>query len=62
MNLRVVGVSDSKSLVVAPDVLAREFNDKFLSEVCRVKLDGSSLSTLSALGNLLYPLRRCERI
>ncbi|WCJ41527.1 Bifunctional aspartokinase/homoserine dehydrogenase [Euphorbia peplus] len=46
VQLRVVGVSDSKSLVVASDVLTRELDDKFLSEICRVKLSGSSLSTL----------------
>ncbi|XP_065868797.1 uncharacterized protein [Euphorbia lathyris] len=46
VHLRVVGVSDSKSLVVASDVLTRELDDKFLSEICRVKLSGSSLSTL----------------
>ncbi|EEF40732.1 bifunctional aspartokinase/homoserine dehydrogenase [Ricinus communis] len=46
VHLRVVGVCDSKSLVVASDVLTRELNDQFLSEVCRLKLNGSPLSTL----------------
>ncbi|KDP42905.1 hypothetical protein JCGZ_23847 [Jatropha curcas] len=47
VHLRVVGVCDSKSLVAASDVFTRELNDAFLSEVCRVKLNGSSLSTLA---------------
>ncbi|KAI3409515.1 Homoserine dehydrogenase (HDH) [Psidium guajava] len=50
VHLRVVGVCDSKSLVVAPDVHALELDDKFLLEVCRVKGDGSSLSKLSSFG------------
>ncbi|CAN0858126.1 Bifunctional aspartokinase/homoserine dehydrogenase [Linum grandiflorum] len=50
IHLRVVGVSDSKSLVVASNVLTGELKDDFLSEVCRVKSDGSSLSKLVQLG------------
>ncbi|CAK7329188.1 unnamed protein product [Dovyalis caffra] len=50
VHLRVVGVCDSKSLVVAPDVITRELNDQTLSEVCRVKSNGSSLSALGDLG------------
>ncbi|KAH9773651.1 homoserine dehydrogenase [Citrus sinensis] len=46
VHLRVVGVSDSKSLVVASDVFTKEFNDNLLSEICRLKADRSSLSTL----------------
>ncbi|KAL9424077.1 hypothetical protein AB3S75_036036 [Citrus x aurantiifolia] len=46
VHLRVVGVSDSKSLVVASDVFTKEFNDNLLSEICRLKADHSSLSTL----------------
>ncbi|CAN0858122.1 Bifunctional aspartokinase/homoserine dehydrogenase [Linum grandiflorum] len=51
IHLRVVGVSDSKSLVVASNVLTGELKDDFLSEVCRVKSDGSSLSKLVQLGD-----------
>ncbi|KAK2648662.1 hypothetical protein Ddye_016151 [Dipteronia dyeriana] len=50
IHLRVVGVCDSKSLVVASDVLSNELNDNFLSEVFRVKVDGFSLLTLWGLG------------
>lgn len=46
VHLRVVGVSDSNSLVVASDVFTKEFNDNLLSEICRLKADHSSLSTL----------------
>lgn len=46
VHLRVVGVSDSKSLVVASDVFTKEFNDNLLSEICRLKADHSSLSML----------------
>ncbi|XP_006483700.2 uncharacterized protein LOC102618930 isoform X1 [Citrus sinensis] len=46
VHLRVVGVSDSKSLVVASDVFTKEFNDNLLSEICRLKAGHSSLSTL----------------
>ncbi|GLU11768.1 hypothetical protein SLE2022_284900 [Rubroshorea leprosula] len=49
VHLRVVGVSDSKSLVLTSDVIKAELNDNFLSEVCRVKSDGSSLSKLNDL-------------
>lgn len=56
VHLRVVGVCDSKSLVVASDVFTRELNDKFLVEVCRVKLNGLSLSKLADFGEdiLMY--------
>lgn len=50
IHLRVVGVCDSKSLVVASDVFSTEIGDEVLLEVCRVKLDGSSLSTLRGTG------------
>ncbi|XP_048139402.1 bifunctional aspartokinase/homoserine dehydrogenase 1 isoform X1 [Rhodamnia argentea] len=50
VHLRVVGVCDSKSLVVAPDAHPSELDDNFLLEVCRVKGDGSSLSKLSGFG------------
>ncbi|KAH0715716.1 hypothetical protein KY284_008621 [Solanum tuberosum] len=50
VHLRVVGVCDSKSLVVVADVLTAELDDSFLLEVCRVKSNGSSLQTLANSG------------
>lgn len=50
VHLRVVGVCDSKALVFASDVITRELNDQTLSEVCRFKSNGSSLSALGDLG------------
>uniref|UniRef100_A0A1J3EPW7 Homoserine dehydrogenase n=1 Tax=Noccaea caerulescens TaxID=107243 RepID=A0A1J3EPW7_NOCCA len=50
VHVRVIGVSDSKSLLVPMDVLKEELNDEFLSQVCRIKSAGSPLSTFSALG------------
>ncbi|XP_059659755.1 uncharacterized protein LOC132306391 isoform X2 [Cornus florida] len=50
VRLRLVGVCDSKSLVVASDVFTMDLDDAFLAEVCRVKLNGSSLLTLSNFG------------
>ncbi|XP_009799306.1 uncharacterized protein [Nicotiana sylvestris] len=50
VHLRVVGVCDSKSLVVAPDVFTAELDDSFLLEVCRVKSNGSPLLTLGNFG------------
>ncbi|KAF8009403.1 hypothetical protein BT93_J0403 [Corymbia citriodora subsp. variegata] len=51
VHLRVVGVCDSKSLVVTPNAHASEMDDKFLLEVCRIKEDGSSLLKLSGFGS-----------
>ncbi|PNT42107.1 hypothetical protein POPTR_004G196200v4 [Populus trichocarpa] len=53
VHLRVVGVCDSKSLVFASDVITRELNDQTLSEVCRFKSNGSSLSALGDLGECI---------
>lgn len=50
VNLRVVGVCDSKSILIASDASTTELNDNLLSEVCRVKSSGSSLSAISNLG------------
>lgn len=50
VHLRVVGVCDSKSLVVVPDLQTAELDDSFLLEVCRVKSNGSSLQTLADSG------------
>ncbi|KAE8680501.1 hypothetical protein F3Y22_tig00111388pilonHSYRG00205 [Hibiscus syriacus] len=49
VHLRVVGVSDGKSLVIASDVNQKELDDNILAEVCRVKSDGFSLSKLNSL-------------
>ncbi|CAN7067610.1 hypothetical protein IGI04_041086 [Brassica rapa subsp. trilocularis] len=54
VHLRVVGVSDSKSLVVPVDVLKEELDDELLSVVCRIKSAGSPLTTLDALGKGEY--------
>lgn len=53
VHLRVVGVCDSKALVFASDVITRELNDQTLSEVCRFKSNGSSLSALGDLGECI---------
>lgn len=50
VHLRVVGVCDSKSLLVASDVLTTELDDTSLTEVCQGKLKGSSLLTLGNSG------------
>ncbi|CAN6557410.1 unnamed protein product [Malus baccata var. baccata] len=50
IHLRVVGVSDSKSLLVASDAFTMELPDDSLLEVCRAKSNGASLSTLSGYG------------
>lgn len=50
VHLRVIGVCDSRSLVLASDVLTTELNDKILMEICHVKLGGGSLSNLSNFG------------
>uniref|UniRef100_A0A2P2KEV1 homoserine dehydrogenase n=1 Tax=Rhizophora mucronata TaxID=61149 RepID=A0A2P2KEV1_RHIMU len=47
VHLRVVGVCDSTSLVVASDAFTGELNDGFISQVCRLKSNRSSLSSLS---------------
>ncbi|KAL1318081.1 hypothetical protein HN51_070348 [Arachis hypogaea] len=49
--LNVLGVSDSKSLVVTEDSSNKGLDDKFLMELCRVKRDGGSLSKLGDLGD-----------
>ncbi|CAN4119082.1 unnamed protein product [Withania somnifera] len=50
VHLRVVGVCDSKSLVVVADVLNAELDDSFLLQLCRLKSNGSSLHTLADFG------------
>lgn len=51
VRLRVVGVCDSKSMVVASDVLTEELGDECLVEICKAKSSGSSLLSLSSLGS-----------
>ncbi|OVA05636.1 Homoserine dehydrogenase [Macleaya cordata] len=51
LRLRVVGVCDSKSFLVASDVSKMELDDASLMEICRVKSSGSSLSTLNSSGD-----------
>ncbi|MED6186369.1 hypothetical protein PIB30_066012 [Stylosanthes scabra] len=51
LSLNVLGVSDSKSLVVSEDSANKGLDDKFLMELCRVKRDGGSLSKLGDLGD-----------
>ncbi|XP_010535764.1 PREDICTED: homoserine dehydrogenase [Tarenaya hassleriana] len=48
VHLQVVGVCDSKSLVVPSDVFKEELNDNALSEVCRIKSAGSPLSAFGS--------------
>ncbi|GAV64828.1 Homoserine_dh domain-containing protein, partial [Cephalotus follicularis] len=50
VHLRIVGVSDSKSLLVVSDVFTRELDDSILSEICQVKLGGTPLSALNGFG------------
>lgn len=46
----MIGVSDSKSLVTASDVISEELDDAFLLEICRVKSKGLSLLQITCLG------------
>ncbi|XP_061343555.1 homoserine dehydrogenase isoform X2 [Gastrolobium bilobum] len=48
--LSVLGVGDSKSLVVAEDLMNKGLSDSFLLELCRVKHGGESLSKLHDFG------------
>ncbi|XP_038988261.1 bifunctional aspartokinase/homoserine dehydrogenase 1 isoform X2 [Phoenix dactylifera] len=48
--LRVLGVCDSRSLLVVDDVATKGMQDSFLMEICRAKSSGSSLSSLLRLG------------
>ncbi|KAL2510958.1 Glyceraldehyde-3-phosphate dehydrogenase-like family protein [Abeliophyllum distichum] len=50
VRLRVVGVCDSKSMVVAPDAFTTELDDDLLLQVCKVKSSGSSLQNLNNFG------------
>lgn len=46
-----MGVCDSKSMVVALDVLTEELSDECLVEICKAKSSGSSLLSLSSFGS-----------
>ncbi|XP_010931474.1 uncharacterized protein [Elaeis guineensis] len=48
--LRMVGVCDSRSLLVVDDVATKGMKDSFLMEICRAKSSGSSLASLLSLG------------
>ncbi|KAK8964647.1 hypothetical protein KSP40_PGU018165 [Platanthera guangdongensis] len=50
LAIRVVGIGDSRSLIVVNDVFNMELQDAFLKEICRIKSSGSSLSSLTDLG------------
>lgn len=51
--LRVVGVGDSKSLMVVDDLLNKGLDDNFLLELCRLKHAGESISKLADSGRYL---------
>ncbi|KAE9619934.1 hypothetical protein Lal_00040254 [Lupinus albus] len=48
--LRVAGVCDSKSLILAEDLLNKGLDDSILLETCRIKSAGLSLSKLGDFG------------
>ncbi|KAK9727110.1 hypothetical protein RND81_05G258400 [Saponaria officinalis] len=48
VRLRVVGVADSKSLLSVPDAFTNELDDHCLAEICRLKSNNSSLSSVSS--------------
>ncbi|KAL3621588.1 hypothetical protein CASFOL_036500 [Castilleja foliolosa] len=50
LRLRVVGVCDSKCILVKPDVLLSELNDDFLLQLCKIKSSGSSLQEIANSG------------
>ena len=54
MAIRVVGVADSSSLLVADDVNSSGLDDALLTHLCAAKTAGSPLSSLLGLGT--YPL------
>ncbi|KAL6527874.1 hypothetical protein OROMI_029685 [Orobanche minor] len=51
VRLRVVGVCDSKCMVVKHDVLISELDDEFLLKLCEVKSGGSSLREVDDFGD-----------
>lgn len=53
VRLRVVGVCDSKSMVVVPDILTSELHDDFLLQLCKLKSSGASLQEVADIGTLV---------
>ncbi|CAA6654491.1 unnamed protein product [Spirodela intermedia] len=49
--LRVVGVCDSQSMLVANDIFTEELNDDVLARICLEKSRGTSLSELNDIGD-----------
>lgn len=50
LQLRVVGVCDSQSLVVTADVFTMGLSDTSLMEICQKKSSGSPLTALNDFG------------
>uniref|UniRef100_A0A7N0RIG2 Homoserine dehydrogenase n=1 Tax=Kalanchoe fedtschenkoi TaxID=63787 RepID=A0A7N0RIG2_KALFE len=50
VRLRVLGVSDSKTLLAVSNVSTAELDDGSLLEICRVKSRGSSFTALAGFG------------
>uniref|UniRef100_A0A1D1Y0W5 Homoserine dehydrogenase n=1 Tax=Anthurium amnicola TaxID=1678845 RepID=A0A1D1Y0W5_9ARAE len=51
LALRVVGVCDSQSMLVANDIFTSHLDDALLARICRQKSSVSSLSTISDIGD-----------
>ncbi|MQM21686.1 hypothetical protein Taro_054730 [Colocasia esculenta] len=53
LALRVVGVCDSQSMLVANDIFTTELDDDLLARICREKSSGSALSAIADIGKFL---------
>lgn len=62
LTIRVVGIGDSRSLIVVNDVFKMELEDAFLSEICRIKSSGSSLSSLTDFAGQIQIFMESEAI
>lgn len=51
IHLRVLGVCDSQSLLLAAKVREAELSDECLKNICHLKSSGSPLSSLDSIGN-----------
>jgi homoserine dehydrogenase len=51
--IRVVGVADSSSLLVADDIHSGGFDDALLANICTAKSAGSPLSSLLGQGGYI---------
>lgn len=51
IHLRVLGVCDSQSLLMAAKVPEAELSDECLKNICHLKSSGSPLSSLDSIGN-----------